>query len=49
MYDLFITTWTCVGVSAIVVVCSLCVFLTIRLLVLCIGELFVECVCNLCG
>ena len=43
----FIASKTCVVVNVIVVVCSLCVFLTVCLFVfcvLCVGELFVECV-----
>ena len=34
-------------VSVIVVACSLCVFLSMY--VLCSGDLFVECVCYICG
>ena len=48
----FIAAWTCVVVSVILVVCcSLNVFISMCLFVLCVfvGELFVECVCYLCG
>ena len=47
----FIAAWTCVMVSVILVVCSFSVFLYMCLLVLldCVGELFVECVCYMCG
>ena len=51
----FIAAWTCVVVSVMLVVCSLSVFLSMCLFVLCVlcfdsvGELFVECVCYLCG
>ena len=37
----FIATWTCVVVSVMLVVCSF--------MFDCVGELFVECVCYLCG
>ena len=50
----FIAAWTCGMVSVRLVVCSLSVFLSMCLFVLCfmldcVGELFVECVCHLCG
>ena len=48
----FIAAWTCVVVSVMLVVCSFSVFLSMCLLVFvfdCVGELFVECVCYLCG
>ena len=51
----YIAAWTCVVVSVRLVVCSLSVFLSMCLFVLgvvifdCVGELFVECVCYLCG
>ena len=51
----FITSWTCVVVSVIVVVCSLCVFLSMHLFVLCVLCLtvLVNCLLNtlfyLCG
>ena len=52
----FITTWTCVVVSIMLVVCSLGVFLSMCVCVCfvcfmfdCVGELFVECVCYMCG
>ena len=50
----FIAAWTCVVVSVMLVVCSFSVFLSMCLFVLCfmfecVGELFVECVCYLCG
>ena len=50
----FIAAWTCVVVSVMLIVCSLSVFLSICLLVLCVlcltvlSELFVECVYYLC-
>ena len=44
----FIAVWTCVVVSVMLVVCSLSVFLSMCLFD-CVGELFVECVCYLCG
>ena len=48
----FIATWTCVVVSVRLVVCSLSVFLSMCLFVLCfmldcVVESFVECVCYL--
>ena len=50
----FIATWTCAVVSVMLVVCSLSVFLSMCLFFLCfmfdcVGELFVECVCYMCG
>ena len=47
----FIAVWTCVVVSVMLDVCSLSVFLSMCLLVFvfCVGDLFVECVCYLCG
>ena len=45
----FIASWTCIVVSIILVVYSLCVFLSLCLFVLCVGKLFVKCVCYLCG
>ena len=45
----FIAALTCVVVSVMLVVCSLSVFLSMCLVLDCVGELFVECVCYLCG
>ena len=50
----FIASWTCVVVSIIMDVCSLCGFSYMRLFVLCVlcltvGELLVECVCQMSG
>ena len=50
----FIAAWTCVVVSVMLVVCSLSVFPSVCLFVVCfmfdcVGELFVECVCYMCG
>ena len=50
----FIASWTCVVVSVMLVGCNFSVFLSMCLFVLCfmldcIGELFVEYVCYLCG
>ena len=51
----FNAAWTCVMVSVMLVVCSLSVFLYMCLVCFvsfmldCVGELFVECVCYLCG
>ena len=39
LFPCFIATWTCVVVSVMLIVCSLCVFLS----------MFVECVCYQCG
>ena len=55
VFALFIAAWTCVVVSVILVVCSVSIFLSMCMFVLCVlclpvmGELFVECVCYLCG
>ena len=45
----FITSWTCVVISAIVVVCCLCVCLFVYMYFVfdCVGELFLECACYL--
>ena len=43
VFALFIASWTCVVVSVIMVVCSVCVFLSMCC-VSCVGELFAECV-----
>ena len=53
----FLAAWTCVVVSVMLIVCRLRVFLYIFLFLLCVGccmfncvgELFIECVCYLCG
>ena len=46
----FIAAWTCVVVSVMLAICSLSVFLSMSMLVLCVLCLTVfECVCYLCG
>ena len=41
--------WTYVVMSVIIVACMLCVLLSMCIFVLCVGEIFVECVCYMCG
>ena len=47
----FIATWTYVVVSVMLVVCSLCFPINVSVCFVfdCVGELFVECICYLCG
>ena len=45
----FIATLTCVVVSVMLVVCSLSVFLSMCFMFDCVGKLFVQFVCYLCG
>ena len=52
VFACFIVTLTCAVVSVMLVVFSLSVFLSMCLVCFmfdCVGELFVECVCYLCG
>ena len=48
----FIAAWTCVVVSVMLIVCSVPIYVSVSFVCFmfdCVGELFVGCVCYLCG